>query len=375
MQGVILYVDAGKGHFVPAQATAEAMRRLGEQATVEDMFTVLNTPFWHWYCKHEWRVLLRHPKIERIVHRFLDSRFSGLVLQVIACNTHVQTAFVSFYASHAFDYILCTNFLGGAIITAMAQKAKIKVPVFVYAADVFNNPKSGYHKKLDRIFIPTYIGVERLLKQGYSTDQVRLSPFPLQGSIRMSELPSKAEARMTLGLDPEQFTLLLNFGGEGIGSTALMENIGKRNLEWQIVVVGNLSAKKKEYWAQKAKQFPSLKVLIHGFVPNIGLYIIACDVQAGKAGANALMESMALKRPFMISELLYAARDTSAFFEKYGVGWVEKRCKKQADMLHAYARDARAQDMMASRFKKLPLSFSSDDFALLVLHEAKTLVD
>lgn len=373
MHGSILYVDAGKGHYVPAQATAEALRRLGQQAIVEDMFLVFEAPFWHWCCKNEWRFLLRHPKAERVIHCFLDSRFSATLIGFIANHTHIKQSFVDYYSKHNFDYIFCTNFLGGAIITAIIEKANIDVPIFVYAADVFNNPKAGFHKKLDRIFIPTFIGEQRLLKQGFTKDQVRVCPFPLQTSIELMSLPAKESARLSLDLKPNIFTLLLNFGGEGIGSTKLMEEIGNRKLQWQIIIVGNLSAKKKAEWAQKAKEFPTLHVQIRGFVSNIGMYILASDVQAGKAGANALMESMALKRPFMISELLYAARDTRAFFNKYGVGWVEKSYKKQADILQSYALDLKEQELMEQRFLALPLSFSSDEFASMLIREVKAL--
>jgi processive 1,2-diacylglycerol beta-glucosyltransferase len=42
MLGAFLYVDAGKGHYVPALALADKLEQQGHQALVEDMFLVCN---------------------------------------------------------------------------------------------------------------------------------------------------------------------------------------------------------------------------------------------------------------------------------------------------------------------------------------------
>jgi len=304
----------------------------------------------------------------------MDTHFIASVVRFLSVRLHFNRDFIAWYEQTKPDFILCTNFLGGSVIAAIAKQAKLKVPVFVYAADVFNNPKAGYHHKIDRMFIPTEVGVRNLLDQGYTTKQVRISPFPLQTSIQQMEQLSKHQARKILGLE-DRFTLLLNLGGEGIGSTALIKQLIKNNLAWQVVVVGNLSEATKQHFHALAKQLPGMNMQTPGFVSNIGLYMLACDVQAGKAGANALMESLSLRRPFMINELLHAARDTQAFFDEYKVGWVIRRPKQQMITLKKFAEDPQAQQLMQERLASLPLSFSSDLFVNLLLNEMQALAD
>ena len=374
MLGAMLYVHAGKGHYIPAKALTDAMERAGYQTCLLDMFGVLKAPFWQWYCKHEWRFMLHHPRLERFYHRLLDSHFIASVLRALSVRLHTNRDFISWYEQTKPDFILCTNFLGGSVIASIAKRANLKVPIFVYAADVFNNPKAGYCKTIDRLFIPTGLGVRNLLSQGYTEEQVRLSPFPLQTSIQQMEKLSKSEARKLLGLE-DRFTLLLNLGGEGIGSNALLKQLIKHKLAWQVAVVGNISEATKKRFHALASHLPGMSMHTPGFVSNIGHYMLACDVQAGKAGANALMESLSLGRPFLINELLHAARDTQTFFQEYQVGWVIRRPKQQMLTLKAFAEDETKQQSIDCNLKTLPLQFDSDQFVNLLLNEVNSLAD
>ena len=65
MKGAFLYVDAGKGHYVPAVALSDAMKDMGEEAIVEDLFVIFKAPIVRWISKHYWRYLLHHPKLEK----------------------------------------------------------------------------------------------------------------------------------------------------------------------------------------------------------------------------------------------------------------------------------------------------------------------
>ncbi len=83
------------------------------------------------------------------------------------------------------------------------------------------------------------------------------------------------------------------------------------------------------------------------------------------------MESLYLKRPFLISNLLYAAKPTTQFFERHKVGWVENSIQKQVDILQAYSEDSHAQEAMKKAFEKLPTTFDSDAFAQMIVQDAE----
>ena len=366
----MIYVNAGKGHYVPAKALADSMNREGHVATVEDLFVICQAPFWEWYCKYEWRFMLHHPKLERINHRIDDNKLSAALIRYFSVHTQVRKHFHAWYEKAKPDFILCTNFLGGNIITPIVQSLKLDIPVFIYAADAFNNPTTGCNKAIDLLYIPTFIGKDLVVAKGQPADKVKVCPFPLQSGIQKLAPLTKNEARDKLGLQ-DTFTVLLNLGGEGIGNTDFLEEVAKRGLDWQVVVVGNLSMTTSFKFSLFLDKHPHFTLKTPGFVDNIGEYIYACDLQAGKAGANSLMESLALKRPFLVSNLLYAARDTGSFLNKHKVGWVEDNVKKQVDIVEHYFWDRQEQLAMGERFCKLPLQFDSEAFLHMIFEDVK----
>ena len=81
MRGAMLYVNAGKGHYVPAIALADSFNKAGHKAIVEDLFIAMGTPFWEWFCKYDWRFLLHHPHLEGICHYMTDNRLSTQLIK------------------------------------------------------------------------------------------------------------------------------------------------------------------------------------------------------------------------------------------------------------------------------------------------------
>lgn len=312
--------------------------------------------------------MLRHPRLEGPFHRLHDTKATAAIFRFLVMRLRLDRGFLAWYTRTRPDFIICTNFLGSNVITPIVQKLQLPIPVFVYAADVFNNPTAGFNKKLDLMYIATFLGRDLLIAKGHHPQRVKVCPFPLKSSIEDLPNLTRQEARSLLGLE-DKFTILQNFGGEGIGNTEFVYEVAKRGLPWQVVIVGKLTSFTKKRFAYFQGQYPAFSLYTPGYINNIGEYIYACDVQVGKAGANALMESMALARPFLISDLLFAARDTPTFLTKYQVGWSENKTKKQIDILQDYYQDREERTEMEQRFASLPLLFSSEAFILDILEE------
>ena len=86
---------------------------------------------------------------------------------------------------------------------------------------------------------------------------------------------------------------------------------------------------------------------------------MACDMQMGKAGANSLMESLYLKRPFLVSEVLYMARSTPLFFKEHYVGWCEDDTEKKADIIERFYRNEDERKRIENEMENLPIEFSA----------------
>ena len=370
MKGAFFYVDAGKGHFTPATALCDSFKAQGNEGEVINIFKVAKSPFWNWYCKDSWRFQLHHPGFENILNTIWDTHFSAFLMKMIVKYHHsMNKEFMKWYTKEQPDFLLCTNFLGGIILPGLIAKNHLNIPSYVYAADVFNNPTAGTNKKITKLYIPTELGRENAIKNGQLPEQVTLCPFPLKMNLQEFKAINRIEARRKLGLNENKFTVLLNLGGEGIGETSLVKELAKLNLDFQIIVLGNLSVTTTSKYKRFAKNNPNFDIILPGFVNNIGDYICACDIQAGKAGANSLMESLYLERPFLISQLLYAAHATLDFFKKHNVGWVENNVVKQAMILKQYKESAEEQKQMAENLAKLKISFDTMAFCTQIVKD------
>lgn len=373
MHIALLYVDAGKGHLTPAKALADAFIRQGHTTVVENLFVACKAPVVGYLGKTNWRLQLHYPRMELKVNAKSDNHKTGALIRFLATHTHSVQDFKQWLDQVQPDCIVVTHFLAGTLIQPLVAHLNLPIPVFEYAADVVFTPRLGINSNLDKLYICTTIGKELAIRDGQKEDTISICPFPLKSSLMLNKPLGKQEARKKLGLE-DRFTVLLNLGGEGIGTTDFLEEVEKRGLEWQIITVGKLSSTTALHYKHFKENHPDFRLYTPGFVDNIQEYICACDVQAGKAGANALMESLSLKRPFMISSLLYAAWPTSIFFDRNQVGWVENIVEKQVDILQTFSEDERVQEAMQQAFEKLPVTFDSDRFASIIVEDAKAAI-
>ncbi len=371
MKIALLYVDAGKGHITPAKALSDAFEELGHDTVVDNLLSeVCKASVVNWISKHNWRMLLHFPRLEEFINPKTDSLANARRIRFLATHSHAPKDFKRWYDKNEPDCIVVAHFLGANLIKPIVDHLGLNIPVFEYSTDVFFTPNIGISDDLDKLYISTRLGKELTIAQGQPEETVSICPFPLKKSMRDLKTLSKEEARKKLGLE-DKFTVLLNLGGEGIGKTDFLEEVQERKLNWQIIAVGTLSKSTAIHYNIFKEKHPNFALHTPGFVDNIQDYIFASDVQAGKAGANALMESLYLKRPFLVSNLLYAALPTKDFMQRHKVGWTEDSVKEQVSIFQAYDGDKKEQEAMQQRFAKLPLSFDILAFTSIILKDTE----
>lgn len=363
MKCSFIYVDAGKGHYVPAKALYDSCIEKGHEATLDNMILMFGAKAWNKFIKKWWRTHLRHPKMERVINEFSDNTFNRELFELLARNhKRAQKNFRAWYEREKPDLIVSTNYLAGPVLSTIMEKAKVNIPLFVYSADVFDCPNVGLSYKIDIHYLPSKLGIENCVKRGFRREQMKICPFPLKKGLSEYLNYTKEEAREELGLEKDKPVIILNLGGEGIGKTKLLREMAKQKLDYQVVVLGTLKYQTAFHFMVFKKRYPNMKLITPGFVDNVGLYIKACDVQMGKTGANSLMESLYLKRPFLMSELLYTSKAFLTFMKDYKIGWAEDNIKKQLKILAAYFDSPDIQKEIENVLEDLPIEFSSDKF-------------
>ena len=367
MKGALLYVDAGKGHYIPAIALEESFKETEHEVVVENLFVVLDSPRLNSSCKKSWRFLLHHPKVEYVWNTVMDETRIGRTLQKIATQPVYRKNFKQWYEQNKPDFIVSTNFIGGYVLPKIIKKLGLNIPVFQYAADVFDTPQSGINNKLTKMYMPSLIGYNNAVKKGQKKETLTICPFPLQKKFeKLKALNiSKQEMRAKLGLE-DKFTILYNLGGEGIGSIDFLNEMAKRGHNWQVLLIGGKSSIIDRKLALFNKLHPKATVHKLGFINNVPEYLVASDIQIGKAGTNALLEAVYMSCPCLISDILFAAKATKEFFKEYPLGWGENDAKKQVKIVEDYIKKL---DEGNHSNNNPGIEFSSDKLRDLILKD------
>ena len=184
---------------------------------------------------------------------------------------------------------------------------------------------------------------------------------------------SKQEARKKLELDENLFTLQLNLGGEGLGTTGLLERLGQAGLPMQIVIIGGMrDTMKGKLEAIISKFPPQVKAYIRGYVSNVNEYVYAADIVAGRAGINTIVETIYANRPFLITETVYTVLASAEYIEKYHLGWnASFDFEKQAQIVLEYAKNPEKLSEFDDKFDKVPITYGADKLAEIMLSDVE----
>ena len=142
-------------------------------------------------------------------------------------------------------------------------------------------------------------------------------------------------------------------------------------MDYQAVIIGGTSESTEREFEKFSKAYPSAAVFRRGYVDNVEDYIQACDIQIGKGGANSMFEAVYLRRPFIITEILYLYRSYSKYLDTYKIGWTESDVVKQADIIEQYQKDPALQAEVEAAFDKLPVKIDVDAFRDQIIEDTK----
>ncbi len=366
MKPAFIYVNAGKGHYIPAKALYDTYTEKGEIALIEDLFEILESKNMKQLIQDNWRYFLRHPATQPYAYQVIDNPVNAFILKAILNNRAHMKAFDEWMKREKPDLLLSTNFIGGLILPNALESLGYDIPVFQYAADCVATPRVGVNNKIKYMYLPTIQGIRNAIKAGMHADKVRLSPFPLQYRIENSRRLGKKEAREKISLE-DMFTIALSVGGEGICRLEILKETDSRGLNIQFILLGSISDETRGKLEEIRKDIRNIKIVTPGFVDNINEYIEASDMTMGKAGANSVMESIYLKRFTLVSDQLYPFESAREILEENHIGRVENSIRQQADIIEELMNHPeRVKD---ENFEKTGIVFSSRSFIEMLLED------
>ena len=83
--------------------------------------------------------------------------------------------------------------------------------------------------------------------------------------------------------------------------------------------------------------------------------------ETSKAGINAMLEAIYLRRPFLVTTVYYSVADAAHYVVTHDIGWYEPHPERQAAIICSCIEDPALLAAMDRNFDSLPIRFGADE--------------
>ena len=381
MKALILYVETGYGFKSPSLAIAEELRKAGVDARIVDLFDAIGAARFDRGIKNNWRFMLRHEWLFRLTYHIGEIFYRpvfALMLPIFGARI------LAYLDRERPDFVVVTHFLplypverllrSGATMWHRKDGIRVRVggrtiPVFGYNSEVIASHPVYASDDVQMFFVSTEAGRRAMVRAGSPESKLAMTGFPIEPKYTV-RLPSQAEIRKSLGLQ-DCFTVMLSFGGEGIGDWSLVRELAARNLPVQVVAIcgknEELYRQMQAWYDQLRSSAPDSRFLLRilGFTTDMQNWLHASDLSAGKAGLNVVFEAIYLKRPFMVLKAMANERLCAAWLESEAYGWWPRSLDDAVRIIESGQRqkDDPAWQAVAKRLETPPCEFTIEGMA------------
>lgn len=198
------------------------------------------------------------------------------------------------------DMVVAVHPLVIGLLRMVRQRSNATWPIITVVTDLVTLHASWATPGADLYLVPTPEAFHSLVEYGIPSNRIIYTGFPIHPKFINNQV-EQSEARTTLNMELDRFTVLMTGGGVGAGNmrewvNALEHECGDKQI---LVITGN---NKQLYQELMNRQNPSTHLHVYGFVNNMETMMAASDVIISKAGPGTIMEGITLKRPLIITE-------------------------------------------------------------------------
>ena len=366
--GLIIYLNTGHGFKSPAVSISKSLEAQGARCDIMDLFKASGAAFSAWLWRTSWDLMLKFPLVFRLV--FPAFNFKPLAALTFFLQTvAVERKVIAWLESRQPDFVVSTHFVTNQIMARIVRKYRLPFPFLAYNSDVILSHSAYLQPEIDTFFVSSIQGHAAMRRMGVPQSKLELSPFPIDEKYLRS-YRSQREERRELGLK-DMFTILLSFGGNGIGSYGIIPRLAESGLPVQIVVIcGRNETKRRELETLK-KQYPDFNLVIKGFVDNMQDYLYCCDLSAGKAGLNVVFESRYMKKPFMVLMAMANERHAARYVVSEKMGWWPRGDAQAFSVIRSLINSPEDNAAMNDRLRNDPQEYGSNDIARSILDHTR----
>jgi UDP-N-acetylglucosamine:LPS N-acetylglucosamine transferase len=253
------------------------------------------------------------------------------------------------------DIILTTYPFLSYEVKRILERRSPAVPLVMLFSDA-NSVHAAWltERQADATFATTRETYKQALATGFDPQRLHLVGWPVRAQFFQAYSSGKdaqKEQLARLGLAHDRFTIFLQGGGEGTAraESAINTMLVKSDLgqDLQVILAAGTNAK----LLARYKNTPNLVAL--PYTKGIAPFMAAADVIMGKAGPNALFESVTLNKPFIATSFIPGQeQENLSFIQRHGLGWVALRPQEQLSLLTTLIHNANEMKAMSSTIEE-----------------------
>jgi len=299
---LILSASIGGGHVAAARALESAFGEEGNPCLHVDLLDYTSAPFRRIYRQSYFDLVRRAPEMVDWLGRRLDRapgetmsrarRFRGRISRLISYQLpRVLRAYQP-------DLILHTHFLPPDLIPG--RRSLDPLPPQAIVVTDFGAHALWMTPGVARYYVAAEEVAVHLRESGVASDKVEVTGIPID--LRFNDLPTVADARKQLGLDPEKDVLLMLLGGmDRKVAKALLERVHELRWPVNVLVVSGRSPELLDVARDAAEQHNELvRILPFGMRQDMPTLMASASLIVGKPGGLTVSEALAAGRPFAV---------------------------------------------------------------------------
>ncbi len=264
-------------------------------------------------------------------------------------------SYLKFLKEEQPDAILCTHFLPYLSLSTKMRHGGVLAPVFAVTTD-FDAHQYWVDPVVDRYYVHSEESAWQLRSKGVLAEKIRIKGIPVLPQFGRRE--SATEVRRRIGLPHDRLTILMVWGGFGVGKAEemVLEVLAMLQIfpDQSFTLIAVCGKNEKLLQRLSAGSPPANVVTrILGFVDNLHELMNASDILVSKAGGLTSAEAMAMGIPMLVvdpipgqesrnAEMIVEQRAGWKALDIANIGYKIKRIIEEPHLL-AEARAATAQ--------------------------------
>lgn len=267
------------------------------------------------------------------------------------------------------DNIVCTHNNAGAVIGYLKKNNLISNNIKTYgiAFDYCICPYWETNVDLDYLVTPHEFTHDSYIERGFNEKQLLAYGLPVDA--KYTKAIDKIEARKTLNLNENKFTVALYSGGNCLSkASTIIKTLVKSKLDIQIIAICGKNKKEFDKVNKIICKNNLTNILNIGFCTNLDVVYSASDVVISRGGGMGLTEQINKRVPFVLREgLIINERINKKLFDDMGVGKAMNKLSDAPKILKELMENPQILKGMADKAKELCKPNSTREFVNFML--------